>query len=157
MTTLLRPLLRPQTLGLGLGISLFTGHQIVNLNRSPIKLDSGSGNGGILESYRQNAKTPVVKRGGGLNPGAVRQISGGSIAGLCTGLLISTFSKTLTLLIGLMILGIQFAQTKGINLIPTAKLQKYISSIDLRSAVQDNAAFKISFGTTFVMAAFMKF
>ncbi|CAG8971939.1 hypothetical protein HYALB_00003274 [Hymenoscyphus albidus] len=154
MTTLLRPL-RPQTLGLGLGISLFIGHQIVNLNRSPIKLDSG--NGGLLESYRQNAKTPVVKRGGGLNPRAVGQISGGSIAGLCTGLLISTFSKTLTLLIGLMILGIQFAQTKGLNLIPTAKLQKYISSIDLRSAVQDNAAFKISFGTAFVMAAFMKF
>lgn len=74
MTTLLRPLLRPQTLGLGLGISLFAGHQI-RTYRTPIHLD------GPVDSYTRKARTPIVKNGG-LNPGAVRQISSGSIIGM---------------------------------------------------------------------------
>jgi hypothetical protein len=41
-------------------------------------------------------------------------------------------------------------------MIPYNRLQKYVSGIDLKSAVQDNVAFKMSFGTTFAMAAFME-
>lgn len=51
----------------------------------------------------------------------------------------------------------QVLSSYGINLIPYGRLQKYVTSIDLRSAVQDNVAFKISFGTTFALAAFMQF
>jgi hypothetical protein len=51
----------------------------------------------------------------------------------------------------------QWAQSYGIHIIPYNRLQKYFTSIDLRSAVQDNVAFKLSFGTTFAMAAFMDF
>ena len=52
---------------------------------------------------------------------------------------------------------IQMAATRGYNIIPTAKLQKYVKSIDLRSAVEDNVAFKLSFGATFMLAAFAEF
>jgi hypothetical protein len=51
----------------------------------------------------------------------------------------------------------QYLQSKGYNIIPTARLQKYITSIDLRSAVEDNVAFKLSFGLTFMLAGFAKF
>ena len=33
-------------------------------------------------------------------------------------------------------------------------MQKYAKNIDLRSAVQDNAAFKLSFGLMFALSAF---
>lgn len=51
----------------------------------------------------------------------------------------------------------QWASSYGIHIIPYNRLQRYVTSIDLRSAVQDNVAFKISFGTTFALAAFMHF
>jgi len=96
--------------------------------------------------------------------------------GLCAGLAVSTFSKTLAVILGLLVVGVQVifpilfplppppnltivlqvASSYGINVIPYHRLQKYVTSIDLHTAVQDNVAFKISFGTTFAMAAFMK-
>jgi hypothetical protein len=51
----------------------------------------------------------------------------------------------------------QCASNHGINILPYDRLQKYVTSIDLRSAVQDNVAFKLSFGTTFALVAFMQF
>lgn len=51
----------------------------------------------------------------------------------------------------------QWAASYGYNIIPYGRLQKYVTSVDLRSVVQDNVAFKISFGTTFALAAFMSF
>jgi len=77
--------------------------------------------------------------------------------GLCAGILVSTFSRPLALLIGLMVVGLQWASSYNINVIPYDKLQRYVSGIDLRSAVQDNMAFKLSFGATFAMSAFMHF
>jgi len=94
---------------------------------------------------------------GKLNPGAVRQMSSGSIVGLCAGLLVSTFSKTLALLVGLGVVAVQWASSYGYNVIPYGRLQKYVKSVDMRTLVQDNAAFKIAFGTTFALAAFVSF
>ncbi|KAE8451838.1 hypothetical protein EG329_002678 [Mollisiaceae sp. DMI_Dod_QoI] len=154
---LFRPLLRPQTLGLGLGLSLATYHtlyhqRVIRLDASPSSSSTLSG-----EGYRRNADVPVM-RNGGLNKRAVRQISSGSIIGLCAGLVVSTFSKPLAIVLGLLIVGVQYASSQfGINLIPYNRLQRYVTSIDLRSAVQDNVAFKISFGTTFALTAFMQF
>jgi hypothetical protein len=51
----------------------------------------------------------------------------------------------------------KYASSRGINILPYDRLQRYVNGIDLRSAVQDNMAFKISFGTTFALAAFMHF
>lgn len=71
----LRPVLRPQILGLGIGLSLATlhlGHQ------RPMKLDSGP----ILSpgGYNRAPQTPPLQNGR-LNPRAIRQISSGSILG----------------------------------------------------------------------------
>ena len=39
-------------------------------------------------------------------------------------------------------------------MIPTERLQRYVKGIDLRSLVEDNVAFKLSFGATFMLSAF---
>lgn len=85
---LFRPMLsRPHTpflsLGVGLtaGLSLFAHHRF----QAPARLDSAYSTGGgsvfSTDSYKANAKTPVLGKSGGLNPAAVRQISGGSVVG----------------------------------------------------------------------------
>ncbi|KAK5008414.1 hypothetical protein LTR28_004009 [Elasticomyces elasticus] len=137
-----------------------------------------------FSQYQNEARAPVVKNGR-LNPSAVRQVSIGSIAGLLGGLAVSTFSKPLALLIGLLIFGVQVShssfnlhpqdshftpamqrlltvvrqalESRGISIIPYQGFQRYVKSIDLRSAVQDNVAFKLSFGATFALAAFAEF
>ena len=52
---------------------------------------------------------------------------------------------------------LKFAASRGYNIVPTSKIQRYVKSIDLRSAIQDNVAFKLSFGVTFMLAAFAEF
>ena len=46
---------------------------------------------------------------------------------------------------------------KGYNILPTARMQRYIKGIDLRSAIEDNVAFKLSLGVTFMLATFAEF
>lgn len=49
----------------------------------------------------------------------------------------------------------QFAESQlGISLIPYNRMQRYFTSIDLRSAMQDNVAFKLAFGATFALTGF---
>ena len=52
---------------------------------------------------------------------------------------------------------IQYLASHGYNVIPTTKLQRYVKGIDLRSAVEDNVAFKLSFGLTFALASLASF
>lgn len=52
---------------------------------------------------------------------------------------------------------VQTAASRGYNIVPTTRLQQYVKSIDLRSAIEDNVAFKLSFGATFMLAAFAEF
>ena len=80
-----RPFALPLTLGLGLGLSLYTHSTLL---QRPYRLDSGgasslssAGGANGKYSYTSSAKTPVVTRGGRLNPRAVRQISLGSVTG----------------------------------------------------------------------------
>ncbi|KAK6008377.1 hypothetical protein QM012_000280 [Aureobasidium pullulans] len=144
---------RPLGIGLGLGAA-FTSYSLLAPRRTRYALcDSSASN--AFNSYTNNAKVPVVTRRGGLNPNAVRQISSGSIAGVLGGMAVSLFSKPLTLLIGLLIVGVQFAESQlGISLIPYNRMQRYFTSIDLRSAMQDNVAFKLAFGATFALTGF---
>jgi uncharacterized membrane protein (Fun14 family) len=108
-------------------------------------------------SYSRDAKTPLTKDGRTLNPAAVRQISLGSILGLGAGLLLSAFSRTLTLLLGLGIVVWQYAAQKGYNILPVDRVQKYVQGVNMRSAVYDNVAFKVSFGLMFALASFGEF
>lgn len=52
-------------------------------------------------THSGDANTPLTTDGRTLNPAAVKQISLGSILGLGAGLLLSAFSRSLTLLLGL--------------------------------------------------------
>ena len=97
------------------------------------------------------------------------------MTGVLGGVAVSTFSKTLAMLFGLLVFGVQvcggaqqkngwamlmFAQylaSQGYNIIPTTRLQRYVKGIDLRSAIEDNVAFKLSFGATFALASMASF
>lgn len=79
------------------------------------------------------------------------------MTGLVTGLGVSLFSKPLALLIGIVVVGVQTAERYGIRLVPYGRLQKFVKGVDLRSAVQDNVGFKLSFGVMFALSAFAEF
>jgi len=51
----------------------------------------------------------------------------------------------------------QALESRGIHIVPYSRMQRYVKSVDLRSAVQDNAAFKLSFGATFALVGFTSF
>ena len=51
----------------------------------------------------------------------------------------------------------QYMASHGYNIIPTTRIQRYVKGIDLRSAVEDNVAFKLSFGLTFALASLGSF
>ncbi|CAK4031002.1 hypothetical protein DOTSEDRAFT_132500 [Lecanosticta acicola] len=151
--------LRTPLLAAGVGFSsalIFT--PLIQSYRTPLRLDSSpssvSPRDWSFSQYQSDARVPVSNKHGGLNARAVRQLSAGSIIGLGAGLLLSTFSKPLVLLIGLLVAGVQTAESYGIHLIPYKTLQGYVKSVDLRSAVQDNVAFKVSFGLMFAISAF---
>jgi hypothetical protein len=121
MASLLLHSFRPMMLGLGLGLSLAS---FQTLHQRAMRLDSGPIISG--HSHRKNAQTPVL-RTGQLNPNGVKQISTGSIIGnltgngqqmaahekklgLCVGLAVSTFSRSLAILLGLLVVGLQVGQ-----------------------------------------------
>lgn len=54
-------------------------------------------------------------------------------------------------------MGGQFAASKGYNIIPVGMIQRYVKGINLRRAVEENPAFKLSFGLTFALASMAKF
>ena len=87
----------------------------------------------------------------------MKQISLGSILGLGAGVLLSAFSRSLTLLLGLGIVVWQYAARKGYNIVPVDRVQRYVRGVNLRSAINDNVAFKISFGLMFALASFGEF
>lgn len=56
-----------------------------------------------------------------------------------------------------MLIFTQYLASHGYNIVPTTRIQRYVKGIDLRSAVEDNVAFKLSFGLTFVLASLASF
>ena len=80
-------------LAFGLSLPFIQPRSVTHLDTSP-NFSSGY-------THSRDAKTPLTRDGKSLNPAAVKQISLGSILGLGCGVLLSTFSRSLTLLIGL--------------------------------------------------------
>ncbi|TGO42167.1 hypothetical protein BHYA_0011g00010 [Botrytis hyacinthi] len=147
-----RLLLRtPRLTASALGLTSYTSYSLLQSHRFPARLDS------LSSPLSKNENAPMIKKGGGLDSKTVSQISSGSIVGLGAGLAVSTFSRSLALIIGLMVVGIQWASSHGLDIVPTDRIQRYIKHVDLRSLMEENVAFKVSFGTTFAMAAFMRF
>ncbi|KAF2158193.1 hypothetical protein K461DRAFT_318174 [Myriangium duriaei CBS 260.36] len=150
---------RPLLLGLGLATtSLFLSP--LSPIRRPLLLDASPvahPRDWSFSQYQRDASVPITTSRGGLNPRAVRQVSAGSITGVIAGLAVSTFSKPLALLLGLLVFGLQALESRGIHVVPYGWIQRYFSSVDVRSLVQDNAAFKLSFGATFALVGFLDF
>ena len=87
------------------------------------------------------------------NARVIRQMSAGSIAGVCGGLAVSVFSKTLAVLIGLAVVTIQALEQRGIHVIPYRRIQRWVRGVNIQSALRENVPFKLCFGTTFALAA----
>lgn len=85
---------RPLLIAFGFSLPLLAPRPLTHLDVSPAPGFSSS------YSHARDAKTPLMKNGT-LNPAAVKQISFGSILGLGVGVLLSSFSRSLTLVLGL--------------------------------------------------------
>ncbi|KAF7189227.1 hypothetical protein HII31_09380, partial [Pseudocercospora fuligena] len=156
----------PLLIGAATGTTLCLAPKL--LQRRPLLLDSSpssiSAKDWSINQYSNDAQVPIVTRSGRFNVRSVRQLSAGSIiersltpslrSGLVSGLAVSFFSKPLALLLGLLVVGVQTAESYGIHLVPYKTIQGYAKNINVRSAVQDNVAFKISFGLMFALSAF---
>ncbi|KUI59307.1 hypothetical protein VP1G_06561 [Cytospora mali] len=108
------------------------------------------------------SSSPAVERiaaepEGWLDPEIIKQLSGGSLAGFLTGIAVSVFSKTLVLLTGVAIVAIQVASRWGVDLLGMLKLRQRIEASRVLSSLNRNPTFKLAFGSTFALAAFMQF
>ncbi|KAJ5619242.1 hypothetical protein N7510_003226 [Penicillium lagena] len=87
----------------------------------------------------------------------MRQVSLGSVLGLVAGVGLRAFSKVLVVVLGMGIVLVEWAASKGYNILPINRLQKYVKNVDLRHAMSANRPFKMSFGTVMALAAFAQF
>lgn len=97
------------------------------------------------------------------------------VAGFVAGVLVSVFSKTLVLLTGVSIVLVQVSRSlprakranhsmiqqvasrNGIDLLGMLRLRQRVESSRILTALSRNPTFKLAFGTTFALAAFMQF
>ncbi|TGJ87346.1 hypothetical protein E0Z10_g1379 [Xylaria hypoxylon] len=113
-----------------------------------------------------------------LNPELMKQLSGGSVAGFLSGLLVSVFSRTLVLLLGVSVVILQapsdykrqgttgeesmlksanqVAARYGINIIDQLRLKQRLGKSRVLAALEENPVFKLSFGLFFALSAFMQ-
>ncbi|TQS35947.1 hypothetical protein Golomagni_03617 [Golovinomyces magnicellulatus] len=151
-------LLKPSSLGLLCGLSMTTRHI---LHLPPIRLDGFSNSEGhrSLPLTQQNVDSHARRHAGlPCDVKTIRQITTGSICGLCAGLFISAFSRPLVIIVGLLGAGFQCATLLGINFISCRSLQAvFLKDVDLWRLMRINRACKASFCITFLMAGFLKF
>ncbi|KAI1431615.1 hypothetical protein GGR50DRAFT_697856 [Xylaria sp. CBS 124048] len=87
----------------------------------------------------------------------MRQLSGGSVTGFLSGLLVSVFSRTLVLLLGCSVIVIQVAAEYGIDIVDQLRLKQRLGKSRVLAALEREPAFKLSFGLFFALSAFMHF
>lgn len=89
---------QPLIIAFGFSLPFFTpsGCTLTKYDTSPYSTSPSSS-----YTHSRDAKPPLTTDGRTLNPAAVKQISLGSILGLGAGILLSAFSRSLTLLLGL--------------------------------------------------------
>ncbi|KAI1398918.1 hypothetical protein F4819DRAFT_438007 [Hypoxylon fuscum] len=128
--------------GLSLGTSMATFRQ------PKLRLDA-------RDTPRPMSSRPPT--GDKLDPELLKQLSGGSVAGFVSGLVISIFSRTLVLLMGVAVVVLQVAARYGINIVDQLRLRQRVGNSRVLAALEKNPAFKLSFGLFFAMSAFMQF
>ncbi|KAK2879275.1 hypothetical protein FQN49_001021 [Arthroderma sp. PD_2] len=129
---------------------------------SPVRCDYASGplHPSISDFTHQHGDPLMQQKGtsrGFLSADTARQISLGSALGVLAGLGLRIFSRTLAFSFGLAIIIIEWAASRGYDILPTSWLQRHIKSVDFRRLTRENVPFKASFGTTLAMAAFAEF
>ncbi|KAI1469179.1 uncharacterized protein F4812DRAFT_457721 [Daldinia caldariorum] len=154
---------------LGAGIvGLSLGTSMATFRQPRLRLDA-------RETPRPMSSRPPTKER--LDPDLLKQVSSGCIAGFISGILISVFSRTLVLLIGLSAVVVQVRHNKihnkiyheiltnivqvasryGLDLVEQLKLKQRLGNSRILNALEKNPAFNLSFGLFFAMSAFMKF
>ncbi|KAJ5775405.1 uncharacterized protein N7511_000416 [Penicillium nucicola] len=115
---------------------------------------TGSGwaiDSGTSESIAQKPKQ------GFLNAESMRQVSLGCVLGLVAGVGLRAFSKALVVIFGMGVVLVEFAASKGYNILPLHRMQKYVKNVDLKRAMSEKRPFKMSFGAMMALAAFAQF
>lgn len=92
-----------------------------------------------------------------LDPELMKQLSGGSVAGFVAGLLVSVFSRTLVLLLGISVVVLQVAARYGINIVDQLRLKQRVGNSRVLAALERDPAFKLTFGLFFALSAFTQF
>ncbi|CAL8582117.1 hypothetical protein XPA_007791 [Xanthoria parietina] len=157
---LLHPLRPHLTLGLGLGLGLTATTIHLHLQRRrPLLCEPSSPLDAITQQYLPQARKHDNnnKSKSTTTANIIRQLSLGSVLGVAAGAAVSTFSRVLAVLVGLGVVVVQYAASYGYNIIPVGRIQRYVKGIDLKRAVEENPAFKLSFGVTFALASMAKF
>ncbi|KIH92946.1 hypothetical protein SPBR_03217 [Sporothrix brasiliensis 5110] len=90
-----------------------------------------------------------------INAEVVSEVSKGSVIGFLIGLFVSTFSRTLVLLLGAGITFQSLAARAGIDLVKYLQLKERFKSSRILASLAEHTAFKLAFGITFAMSAFM--
>ena len=92
-----------------------------------------------------------------INARIARQISGGSIAGLCAGLLVSVFSKPLAIVLGLLVLGVHALESRGLGIIPYRRFGRWLGNTHPQEVARGKGPWIVCFGVTFGLAGFGSF
>ncbi|KAL4981137.1 hypothetical protein BDW66DRAFT_146898 [Aspergillus desertorum] len=147
-------------LGLGLSLSLL---RFPPFRTMPMRCDYATSSvGSTGPGWIVPPQDPLKKRGaagesGIMTASNMRQVSMGSVLGLVVGVGLRAFSRVLVVLFGMGIIAVEWAASKGYNILPTRQLQKYIKSVNLEKLMSRNVPFKVTFGATMALAAFAQF
>lgn len=156
-------------LGVGLGISAATLHPLSPFRAAPMQCQysapfsqtQGESSWATKPEevllQKQGRTSPVQREGRFLNKENMRQVSLGSVLGLVAGVGLRAFSKALVVILGMGVVLIEYAASKGYNILPLHRLQKYVKNVDLQRAMSEKRPFKMSFGATMALAAFAQF
>ncbi|KAI1174166.1 hypothetical protein F4777DRAFT_406811 [Nemania sp. FL0916] len=147
---------RPMLIGSCLGLTIGTG---VILHTSPRKrFDSISSSSPRYSTSSSTISEEREKRGKGtLDPELMKQLSGGSVSGFLSGVLVAVFSRTLVLLLGVGVILVQVAASYGIDIIDRLRVKQRLGKSRVLDALEKNPVFKLSFGLFFALSAFMEF
>ncbi|KAL4991977.1 hypothetical protein BDW68DRAFT_173614 [Aspergillus falconensis] len=164
MASGLLTLSRGSAVGIGLGLGLsFSLLYSSPFRTAPMRCDYATPNIGstgpawTVSPQDRLRKQGVAGKSGIMTASNMRQVSMGSVLGLLVGVGLRAFSRVLVVLIGMGIIAVEWAASKGYNILPTHQLQKYVKSVNLEKLMSRNVPFKVTFGATMALAAFAQF
>jgi len=132
-------------LGMGSGACITA----VNVIRAqPIRLDN-------LPSSSSQQQRPAALRSR-ISAQAVQQFSSGSLAGLCTGVVVALFSRTLVFLGSFFALTVYVASRYGIDLPRMLGVRRLVKQPAWWHKLEQSPWFTGSFALTFALAAFVR-